>query len=350
MSTSSNLAATETDPSIRHLLDLPHDNLLAILCASSRASLGALACCNHMLCHAVGNEGLPWQVALSRDFDLHLTCTSSSLARAEYRALCEALEAQGAVELDVAGILTDGGLDGEVGGGLRSLEAGLRLEECELRTWSVSPDVRRFWVANAFEADSSCYSSDVAADGGAAANVTLVGRIKGRVAESKSQKRAAAARRFEFLVERVGPLLNEDAAQSDPGLLDMVLLELWAQPNARALLLQDLQGRARHEASIRLEQEYGTVLQEHTANSRAFRLNVTRQLGRTLLVDESNSATLLPPVPPPVAAAPEPTQPPALQTCVDPCVCAAGVLAVVMRLELRRGLSCTCPTQVRLIA
>ena len=203
----------------RHLLDLPEDDVTAILCKCSRSSLGALSCCARQLCALVASE-LPWRTALERDYDLPSSYTSGTRdafresgptcgvaqhpsARDVYRELTTAEPP----EIAVAGVLTDGGIDQAV---LEAHEQPARppvVEEGCWQVWRVD-GVRPFWVSNVFQPDDRCFSSDVQPDGSAASNVLIVGRILSRVSSSAVQRRREEADRRRFLVERLSFVLQ----------------------------------------------------------------------------------------------------------------------------------------------
>ncbi|EOD20680.1 hypothetical protein EMIHUDRAFT_241983 [Emiliania huxleyi CCMP1516] len=196
------------------------------------------------------------------------------------------------VDLQVVGFLTDGGLDSgsEPGGGAVSSVPAVKEKEVEMFRL---PEGNPSWAGNAFEPDERCYSSDVAPDQGAAANVLLIGRVACGVSAELAVARAATAARRAFLLARMSSIpgllpQSEDfggVASMDAATVDNCFMQLLGHPNGVELLLLDLDGAERAAASRQLRQ-YAESTPDWNDGLRED-LIATRQQGSVLVVDRA---------------------------------------------------------------
>ena len=277
----------------------------------------------------------------------------------------KALSQSEIVDLQVVGFLTDGGLDSgsEPGGGAVSSVPAVKEKEVEMFRL---PEGNPSWAGNAFEPDERCYSSDVAPDQGAAANVLLIGRVACGVSAELAVARAATAARRAFLLARMSSIpgllpQSEDfggVASMDAATVDNCFMQLLGHPNGVELLLLDLDGAERAAASRQLRQ-YAESTPDWNDGLRED-LIATRQQGSVLVVDRATWQAAQ--ADDPLDGGASRDSPESLgmggsevalassTTLDDPLLCSLrrpwSTLAVVTRHCLRRALHCSCPAQV----
>lgn len=202
--------------SVQRFTDLPEDDLALVFGACHRPALGNIGCVCHDLRSAVMAADHAWRVALARDFDIDIGDTDGQAGSSRLRSLDMyrrlVLSSYDRRDLTVSGFFTDGGIDDIhlVEDTASSIAAvAERLEEGASAVLRAPPFASEMWVSNAFEPSIKCFSSDVAPGGGAAANVTLMGRVTGVQSTAERERRASEMAHRAFLCERLRPIATQ---------------------------------------------------------------------------------------------------------------------------------------------